>query len=108
VTAGRPGPHDHRHLRHVDELARGAHRGFRVGLVVLDGKLDLPADDAARPVHLGRDRLHGLEHARPVEAARAGERREHAEREGRALRAQQRRRSETRRRDRKPLQRASA
>ena len=45
------------HLVDVDQLARGAHAGFRVGLVVLGEIFDLAAEQAARGVHLIDHRL---------------------------------------------------
>ena len=81
-----PGAHDHRHLVHVDQLARGAHRGLRVGLVVFHHQFDLATEHAAGGVDLGGDGLHRLQHARAVERAGAGQRRQHAELQFCALR----------------------
>ncbi len=76
---GGPGAHDGRDLVDVDQLARGAHAGLGVGLVVFRDQLDLAAEHAAGGVDLVDHRLHGLDHDGAIGAARAGQRRQRAD-----------------------------
>jgi hypothetical protein len=103
-----PGAHDDRHLGDVNQLARRAYRRLRIGLIVLDDQLDLAAEQSAGGVHLRGDRLHGFQHARPVEPAGTGQRREHAELQRSALRLHHGRGEDTRCQRRRALQRRAA
>jgi hypothetical protein len=86
-----PRAHDCRHLGHVDQLARRAHRRLGIRLSVLDDQHDLAPEQAGVRVDFVDHRLHRLRHARAVEAARAGERCQHAELQWLALRTDDRR-----------------
>ncbi len=80
-----PGAHDRHDAVDVDQLAGRAHRGLRIGLVVLAHELDLAAQHATGSVDLLRDELHRLAHRRTVGAAGAGQRRQRAELDRRGL-----------------------
>ena len=70
---GRPHAHDRLHLVDVDQLARAAHAGFGVGLVVLGEIFELAAEQAARGVHLIDHSLMRDAVVRSERRARAGQ-----------------------------------
>src|SRR5262249_57870690 len=80
-----PGAHDHWHLVHLDQLARCAHGGFGIGLIILNDSFDPASEHATCPVDLLDHRLHGLEHAWTVRSTRPRQWREDAEFQGLAL-----------------------